>query len=117
VIAYTFTIRTRERHQLIGQAVICLEARYVSVQWTTSPYPDRRFATMEQWKAIQGELDMKLPAAPLEDQSAIVQVMVGERASGVSVQYSSQEPIPEDTRPDQVIVHLDQRLRQLQVPR
>jgi hypothetical protein len=65
VIAYTFTIRTRERRQLIGQAAICLEARYVSVQWTTSPCPDRKFAT----------------------------------------------------RPDQVIVQLDQRLRQLQVPR
>ena len=93
--AYTFTLRTRERGQLVGQAVLCLEARYVSVTWTTSPYPDRRFATPAQWKAIQSDLDMKLPAAPLEDQSAIVQVMVGDRASGVLVQYLTQEPVPE----------------------
>jgi len=115
--AITFTIRTRERSQLIGQAVICLDARYASVLWTTSPYPDRKFATIDQWKAIQGELDMKLSAAPLDDQSMIVQVLVGERASGVSVQYLSQESLPEGTRPDQVIVQLDQRLRQRQVPR
>lgn len=115
VTAVTFTIRTRERRQLIGQAVICLEARYASVQWTTSPYPDRKFATIAQWKAIQSELDLKLPAAPLEDERAIVQVLVGgDRASGVSVQYLSQEALPEGTRPDEVVVHLDQRLRQVQ---
>ena len=57
----------------------------MSVLRPTSPYPDRKFATIEQWKAIQSELDMKLPAAPLKDHSAIVQVLVGERASGVSV--------------------------------
>jgi len=117
MIAITFTIRTRERRQLVGQVVICLDARYASVLWTTSPYPDRKFATIDQWKAIQSELDMKLAAGPLDDQSMIVQVLVGERASGVSVEYLNQEPLPAGTRPDQVIVQLDQRLRQLPVPR
>jgi hypothetical protein len=115
VTAVTFTIKTRERGHLVGQAVLCVEARYASVMRTTSPYPDRKFATIEQWKALERELDDKLPTTPLDDTSAIVRVLLGEKAYQVSLQYLSQEPIPEGTRPDQVVVELDQRLRMLQI--
>lgn len=113
--AYTFTLRTRERGQFIGQAVICLEARYASVQWTHRERTERRFATPAQWKALQLELDEKLPAAPLEDKSIVAQVLAGDEAWRYSIQYLSQEPLPEGGAPDQLIVALDQRLRMMHV--
>lgn len=113
VTAYTFTIRARERSQLTGQ-VICPDARYISALWTKSAYPDRRFANPAQWKDLIRQLDDRLPAAPLDDKSAVVQVLVGDRAPWVA-QYFSQEPIGDDVPPSRVIVQLDQRVRMVQV--
>ena len=80
--AVTFTIRTRERGQLVGQAVLCVQARYASVMRSISPYPDRKFATIEQWKAIERELDDTLPSTPAERDR------VHRRSSGATrVQY------------------------------
>lgn len=111
--AYTFTIRLRERNQTFGQAVLCADARYASVYWMHPPRTDRRFATPTQWLRIINELDWKLPAAPLEDTSTIVQLLVGDHAPRVLIQYLSAEPIEES--PEGVAPVLDQRLRMLQV--
>jgi len=111
--AYTFTIRLREKSQVVGQAVLCAEARYVSVWWTSPPRVDRRFATPTQWLRIINELDAKLPANPLEDTSTIVQVLVGEHAPRFLIQYLTAEPIEE--APERVTPVLEQRLRMLQI--
>lgn len=112
--AYTFTIRTRETGQFVGQAVLCAEARYVSIWWKHPPRVDRRFATPTQWLRVINELDAKLPAAPLEDESTIVKVLAGDHALRVVIQYLSAQPINEGDAPDRVAVALEQRLRMLQ---
>lgn len=110
--AYTFAVISRERRQLFAQAAICPEARYASVFWLHPPRIDRRIVTGPQWTAILHEVGWNLPAGPLDEKSAIVQTIVGERAAFVLVQYLSAEPI--DEAPEKVAVVLDERLKMLQ---
>ena len=109
--ALTLTIRTIETGQLVGQAVLCAEARYCSVLWRGALRPDRRFATPATWKAILSQVAEQLDPGPLD--SAIVQLLAGrDRASAYSVQYLWQEPV--DQAPADVVLELDQRLQMVQ---
>jgi hypothetical protein len=109
----TFTIRTIETGQLVGQAVLCAEARYCSVLWQGATRPDRRFATPETWKAVLSELGAQLQPGPLERDSAIALLLAGAgRVSAFSIQYLWQEPIEKE--PADVVLELDQRLQMVQ---
>ena len=112
--AFTFTIRTLERGDTAGHAIICLDDRYATVVWSHRPVPDGRFASPTQWKALHTELSDTLPATPLGGQSTIVQVLLGFRFSRYTIQYVSAEPIVAE--PQDVAVCLDQRLRLSRVP-
>jgi hypothetical protein len=110
VTACTFTIRTLETGQLIGQAVLCAEARYCSVLWRGATRPDRRFAGIDVWKAILAQLADKLEPGPLPASSPISQLISGrDRAGGHVVQYLWQEPV--DAEPMDVPQQLDLRLQ------
>lgn len=112
--AYTFTIRLRETSTVAGQALICAEARYASVQWQGQPRADRRFLEPHDWKAIQLELDKGLPSAPLDAESVIAGVLMHYSIRPRYLIHSlAQEPF--DETPDRVVLALDQRLRVLQV--
>ena len=111
--AFTFTIRTIETGQLVGQAVLCAEARYCSVLWHGASRPDRRFATPATWKAVLAQTAEQLQPGPLERDSAIVQLLAGrDRAAAYAVQYLWQEPA--DKEPADVVLELDQRLQMVQ---
>lgn len=111
--AYTFTIRTLETGQLVGQAVLCAEARYCSVLWRGATRPDRRFAAIETWKAVLAQLADRLEPGPLPASSPIAQLLSGpQRAGGHVVQYLWAEPV--DAAPADVPLELDQRLQMVQ---
>jgi len=109
-IAYTFTIRSRERGQVLGQAIVCAGARYASVMRTTSPYPGRRFTNAMHWSDVERQLGGSL-AAPLTGSSAIARLLAGEQAPGLSLHYLSHERLPEGMPEAQVVEHLDEQLR------
>lgn len=111
--AFAFAIRRLETGQLVGQAVLCAEARYCSVLWRGARRPDRRFAAVDAWKAILAQLGEQLAPGPLDRDSAIQQLLCGrDRAAGLVVQYLWQEPI--DKAPADVPLELDQRLAMVQ---
>lgn len=111
--ACTFTIRTLETGQLIGQAVLCAEARYCSVLWRGTTRPDRRFAAVDVWKAILAQLSENLEPGPLPASSPIAELISGrDRAGGHVVQYLWQEPL--EAEPGDVPLELDKRLQMVQ---
>lgn len=114
--AYTFTIRMREINQVIGQAVICAQVRYASVWWRGHSRAVRQFLALDDWKAVERELDDTLPAAALEDDSAIARALIHESLRGrYLIHYLVQEPVADDLIGSGVATVLDQRLRQMQV--
>lgn len=114
--AYTFTIRMRELNQVVAQAVICDEARYASVWWKGQTRTIRQFLAPEDWKAVEHELDHKMPSAALEDDSAIARALIHASLRGrYLIHYLVQEPVDDDLIGSGVATVLDQRLRQVQL--
>ncbi len=111
---HVFTIRQLETGRLVGQAVVCAPARYASVLWHGAERPDRRFAALAEWQAIDRELALQLPPEPLESTNPIVVLLARERGAGLAIQYLYQDRVPEDGRGAVDVAQLDLRLRQTQ---
>lgn len=88
--------------KLRGLALICPAARYASVRWRGADRLDRRFATPQDWRAL--EIDLRQPPpTPWPPDSAVVRVLgVGRDAV---VQYQTARDVEAETT--QVTVALD----------
>ena len=91
--AVTFTLTDLASGTLRGHALLCADARYVSVLGRGTERLDRRFVRPEGWQAIESEIASRLPATPLPHDSAIVQALLSSNRKSLIVQYYTQEPI------------------------
>jgi hypothetical protein len=102
--AAIFLLRARGR--LVGAAVVAPTVRYCSVRALGAERLDRRFATPQDWRAIETEL-VSLPSGPLSSQSVLARVVAGR---DLDVQYFVTEYLAE-LAPADVAAVLDARLR------
>lgn len=111
---HTFAMHSRENGRPVGQAVICPEARYLSVKWAVYASAERRIPTTDEWTTITEELDATLPSAELTPSGPIVKTLGGDRAELVSVRYLDQQRLPANLPADVLLDEFDRRLRSLQ---
>ena len=102
-----FTLRAFGSGDIVGAAIVCLEARYCSVRGLGADRLDRRFATPRDWRAIETEL-ASLPGGSLSNQSTIVRVLAGR---DLDVQYLATETI--EAAPGDLVNVLDAKLQSL----
>jgi hypothetical protein len=109
VTAHAFVITDLQVGRVLGQAVLCAEARYVSIAWRGASRLDRRFVTPMAWRSVEREVRDLIPPGPLARQSAIVRLFG--LTSGQVAQYLSQAPI--EAAPGAVAATLDSLLRRM----
>lgn len=105
---FTFSLTDLDSGRSLGQAVICLDARYIAIQWQGAERLDRRYARLAEWAEIKAQLGLGLTPGPLDRHSAIAGFLTHDTSA--VVQYVSQEPIRIE-RPEDAVNKLDARLR------
>jgi hypothetical protein len=83
--AWRFNLTGRDGAD-VGLAVICLQARYCSVQWFEHPRPTRRHVKPTEWRQVETE-GYTLALGPLPADSTIAQLVAGDRSRSVTVTY------------------------------
>ena len=107
ITAITFHISNGGRSRTGGCAVLCPDVRYASIWWTGAARPERRH--MADWRSVEAEIKMTLPAGALAKDSAIVRLF---NAVGAGMRYIAAVPI-DIGRPELAASVLDARLQQL----
>ena len=54
--AVIFSITDLETGRWLGRAVICVKARYASIQWRGANRIERRFGSPKQWRSVDADL-------------------------------------------------------------
>lgn len=92
--AHHFVLTSLETGAMLGQALICPEARYASVRWKGADRLDRRFVPALSWKAIERELQDGWPKGLVAVGSTVFLTIVpkGHRGS-LQVQFRAGPPI------------------------
>ena len=104
--ATTFAITSVEDERLLGFALVCVDARYASVQWAGMDRLDRVHVMPADWQAIGRESEAGLPPGPIPTDGALYMTLAGERAGYVIVRWISVEPVAPD-RPEGAAEALD----------
>jgi hypothetical protein len=107
ITAVTFRLSDCGGARTRGWALLCKDVRYASIWRTSAPRPERRH--LADWRNVEAELGMGLPAVALARDSAIVRLF---DADGADVRYVTMVPIEID-RPERAAPELDARLQQL----
>lgn len=93
---------------LKGGALVCPDARYLSVMWVGSSRFDRRHAAAKAWPLIQGEVKVPALGADLSASTTAAHLIAGD--TGARVRMMGLSLITE--RPHELAAALDSRLRQ-----
>jgi len=86
VAAWHFALTARADASPAGSAVVCLEARYLSVQWAGAPHIARRHVTSAQWREIAG-IQALAPGA-LDGGCLVAALVTGDRGRSVIVSFT-----------------------------
>jgi len=92
VTAYRFTLTSRRTGSLEGVAVVCLDARYLSVQWAGAPRITRRHVTPAQWKEI-ATIDDTPTSTPLDGGNLLATLITGDRGRAVIVTFGGAQTV------------------------
>jgi len=112
--AIAFALTALENGRRIGHAVICADARYVTVQHVGATRPERRFIRAHDWPALDRPVSETLPPGPLPADGAVSAALLpSDRRRSTVVQYLYSEPVLDG--PD-VAARLDALLRGLAAP-
>ena len=63
--AIAFVLSDLETGRLLGHALVCQEARYVSIAHAVAGPLERLHASPQQWRAMASDLTLGLPPTPL----------------------------------------------------
>lgn len=96
---WAFAIHFNESSTPVAQAVICPDAKYVSVRWKDGRL-DRRHIPPALWPDLEAELTIDLRANPVSRSSMISTVLVGSMGALMYVAFLEMQSIhvkrPED---------------------
>ena len=83
--AIAFVLSDLETGRLLGHALVCQEARYVSIAHAVAGPLERLHASPQQWRAMASDLTLGLPPTPLPADGAFARLLVpdGRRRSTV----------------------------------
>jgi hypothetical protein len=107
ITAVIFRLSSDDRSRTIGWALLCQDVRYASIWWTGAPRAERRH--LADWRSVEAEIGVGLPAGALARDSAIVRLF---NADGADMHHMTAAPIEID-RPELAAPLLDARLEQL----
>ena len=85
--AWLFVITRRDSRTVAGAGLIALEARYATASYFGAHRLDRRFASVGQWREIRHAFSAGLPTPPLPPVSPLVDVLLGDNAADLQVQW------------------------------
>src|SRR5690349_17483064 len=86
--AVAFTLSDSETQRHVGHAVVCCEAKYVSVRWSHANRIDRLHLEPPLWQTVEAELMNGVPSGPLSGDGALSRVLVPtDRRVGTTLQY------------------------------
>lgn len=106
--AYTFGLTSLETGRLLGEAIVCPQARYVSVAWRGAGRLDRKFVHAASWTRIERELADGWPNGIVDTRSAVGETLIADRVA-VVVQLVSKTIIA--GLPADIVRILDARLQ------
>ena len=106
--AIAFVITSRDR-DLVALAVLCVDARYFSTITKRLNRPTRHFVTPAQWKELQHQIAMGLPAQVFPSDNPIA-VLLADRVEPQTVSWLGTTPIAVE-RPEDAARALDRHLR------
>ena len=106
---WAFAINLIQSNTAVAQALICPEARYVSVRWQDGRL-DRRHVSALLWPALEQELTRDLAAEPVSRSSMISTVLVGSMGSLMLVSFVEIQPVNVG-RMEDAEKHLDAAIR------
>ncbi len=110
--AVIFALTALENGRRVGHAVICADARYVTVQH--SGLLERRFIPARDWSALDSALSGTLEPGPLSADGVISTALLpSDRRRSTVVQYLYVEQVADG---QDVAVRLDALLRGLAAP-
>jgi hypothetical protein len=107
--AHHFLLTHLETGALVGQALVCAEARYASVRWKGAERLDRRFVPAPAWKAIEVEVRDGWSKGLVAVESAVFATVVPEGHRG-SLRAKFLTGFPVDAVPMAAAQTLDQYL-------
>jgi hypothetical protein len=85
IVFRLFDLRTG---RVVGEAVVCAPVRYAAVRVPGGDRLSRCHASVATWQRIRAVPSLGLPSGPLEDSSAIVELLVPQSLrSSVTLQY------------------------------
>ena len=83
-----------ENGRRLGGAVLCVEARYLSILWRGTDRLERRLVPARQWLAVEHALRDTLEPGPLPaDHPVIVALLPEDKRRGFVVQYFHRTPV------------------------
>jgi hypothetical protein len=108
--AWTFALSAVETRQVLGVAILSVEARYASVYWMDRRI-ERRHLTGEMWSKIAADLEEGFTQpGPVAKARAVATVLTGSRGALIDVQFLRRRSV-EVAAPTAVTAVLDGMLR------
>jgi hypothetical protein len=96
VTATIFRLHRLDSGRQLGWALLCPEARYGSLALDEVAELVRRFGVARTWLEVEHELSLGLNPGPLPADGPIAQLLVGDAARAVVVQYVTVQMIAVD---------------------
>lgn len=91
--AHHFLITRLDTGALVGHALICVEARYVSVRWKDAERLDRRFAGPPTWRSVEADLGLGWSRGYVDSGSMTYRLLVPQMQWGMlALQLMAQVP-------------------------
>jgi hypothetical protein len=89
---WAFAITFIQSNTPVAQALICPDARYISVRWQDGRL-DRRHVSSALWPALEEELARDLSTEPVSRSSMISTVLVGSMGALMLVSFVEIQPV------------------------
>lgn len=95
--AIVFRMFDLKTGRVVGEAVVCAPVQYAAVRVPGGDRFSRCHASAAVWQRIRADLSLGLPSGPLEDSSAIVELLVPQSLrSSIALQYVVALPVEAD---------------------
>jgi hypothetical protein len=108
----TFLITSQRTGQLLGVALLSLEARYAAVLWTGAEGVDRRSAPPADWKELALELQLGWQPGPIPASTTVARLIAGDQLGLSTVLLEGAESVTAE-RPETVPGTLDKKLSEV----
>lgn len=109
ISAWTFALLSSIAGETLGLAMICPEARYVTIAWKGGRF-ERRHAGPALWRSIEADLLTGFPGGVVPKVSAVTSVLAGSRAAVIDVGQLHALPVTIG-EPSDAVTALDGALR------